>query len=134
MNDLNPKRQFNVVFLKVLACFYLFLGVIMVSIPDIFLVYWEKGLFKFPYTIYIYLGATNIALSLFIFEIVRIKADLLRPIIFLIILGVFAIYGMFTVKAGVTLTIPIYTWRLASLAILFIALVNELSLKNNKKH
>jgi len=128
MNDLNPKRQFNVVFLKILACFYLFLGIVMVLIPDLFLVYWDKETFDFPYTICVYLGATNIALSLFIFEVVRIKADLLRPIIFLIILGIIAIYGMITVKADIVLTLPVYTWRLSSLVLLFVALFNELTL------
>ena len=79
----------------------------------------------------LYLGATNIALSLFIFEVVRIKADLVRPIIFLIILGVIAVFAMFTMKAEIVLTLPVYKWRLASLAVLFIALFNELSLRKN---
>ena len=122
-------RAFNRVFLKVLACFYLFLGIIMVIMPDLFLVYWEKDTFDFPYTMWLYLGGTNIALSLFIFEVVRINADLLRPIIFLIILGVIAVYSMFTMRAEIVLTLPVYTWRLASLALLFLALFNELYLR-----
>ena len=129
MNDLNPKRQFNEVFLKVLACFYLVLGIIMVFMPELFLVYWDKEVFEFPYTNCIYLGATNIALSLFIFEVVITKANLLRPIIYLIILGIIAVYGMFTMRADVILTLPVYTWRISTLVLLFVALYNELALK-----
>ena len=101
----------------------------MVFIPDLFLVYLDKETCESHYTIFMCLGATNIALSLFIFEVVRIKADLLRPIIFLIILGIIAVYGMFTIKAEVVLTLPVYTWRLSSLVLLFVALINELSLE-----
>ena len=132
MDTQQSRIQFNRILLKVLAFFYLLLGIIMFFSPDSFLVYWDKEIIDLPYTITLYGGATNIALSLFIFEVLRIKANLLRPILFLITLAAMSIFAMLSIKAEITLSIPVYTWRFSSLSLLIVALVNELSLRKTK--
>ena len=79
-------RQFSKVLLIALALFHFILGVLLLLNPDVILVYLDGDITTIPYTICKLTGATNIILGLFIFEVVRSKIDLLRPIIYLLIL------------------------------------------------
>ena len=129
MTDSHNTISFSKILLQVVAGFYLMVGIVMFFSPDSFLIYWSNEAGPFPYTASLYTGATNIALSFFILDAVYSNKALLRPIIFLIILGIMSVYAMFTISATVYLSLFVYTWRLSSLALLIVALVIELTAK-----
>ena len=119
-------RQFSKTLLIALALFHFSLGVLLLLNPDIILVYLDGDITTTPYTICKLTGATNIILGLFIFEAVRSKIDLLRPIIYVLILNFLTIYLAFTVKENIHLSLSIYTWKFITSALLIIALISEL--------
>ena len=119
-------RKYSRVLLKMLAIFHFSLGVLLLLNPDIILVYLDGDITTTPYTICKLTGATNIILGLFIFEAVRSKIDLLRPIIYLLLLNFLTIYLAFTVKENVHLSLSIYTWKFINSVLLIIALISEL--------
>ena len=119
-------KEFSKVLLTVLALFHFSLGVLLLLNPDVILVYLDGDITTIPYTICKLTGVTNIILGLFIFEAVRSKIDLLRPIIYLLILNFITIYLAFTVKENVDLSLSIYTWKFITSVLLIIALILEL--------
>jgi hypothetical protein len=124
--------SFNRTLIIVLAIFHFCLGIMLFFNPEGILVYIKGGVTTFPKTICQFTGLSNIMLGLFVYESIRNNNNLLRPIIYLLLFGIGGVYLMFTLKANVFLSVSIYTWRFVSLALLVVALINELYLKRGK--
>ena len=118
--------KFNKILIKTLAFFHFSLGVLFFLNPDVILIYMDGNTTTFPYTIGKFTGATNIILGLFMYEAIRSKDDLLRPIIYLLIFDFLTLYIIFTVKESVHLSLSVYLWRLLTIVLLIIALISEL--------
>ena len=119
-------REFNKVLLKMLAFFHFSLGILLFLNPYVILVYMDGDITTFPYTICKFTGATNIILGLFMYEAIRSKLDLLRPIIYLLIFSFLTLYITFTVKENIQLSLSVYAWRFLTITLLIIALISEL--------
>jgi hypothetical protein len=134
MENTHIKIQFSIILLKVMATFYISLGLILFFNPGVILSFIDGSKTELPYTIIKYAGISDLVLGCFIFESVRKKRELLFPVIYLILFSVLSIYLMLTIKANVYLSLSIYTWRFTTLTLLVVALINELSLrKENSK-